>query len=408
MRIFIGFLLVFLSSFPAFAIKLKPGNWIAYFELNKTNTLVVDFVIITKPTLSIQINNGFEELQLINVNQLDDTLTASFTTFASEFKCQINNKTNINGYWFNKAKSDTYSIPFKAKYNKTNESRYIDQAFNHAIFGKWEVTFDYETEPEKAIGIFTHAQSSISDASNICHGTFLTETGDYRYLEGAVLKDSLYISCFDGSHAFLFNACLKEDTLWGNFLSGNHYQTKWYAVKNERFELRNPDSLTYVVTENPISFELMNIDGSMYKYPNELTKNKVVLLQIMGTWCPNCLDESQFLKTIHDQYIDQLDVIAITFETQKTIEEKITKVADYKKALNLNYTFLIGGDACKKCASQLFPQLNEIMSFPTLIIIDKGGNVRKIHTGFSGPGTGKYYADFVSSTTQFIEQLVAE
>ena len=80
----------------------------------------------------------------------------------------------------------------------------------------------------------------------------------------------------------------------------------------------------------------------------------------------------------------------------------------YKNALNLDYTFLIGGDACKPCATNLFPQLSEIISFPTLIFIDKVGEIRKIHTGFSGPGTGVYYDRFVTETNQFIEMLVNE
>jgi hypothetical protein len=69
---------------------------------------------------------------------------------------------------------------------------------------------------------------------------------------------------------------------------------------------------------------------------------------------------------------------------------------------------LVGGDACKSCANKLFPMLNTVMSFPTLIIIDKKGQVQKIHTGFSGPSTGKYYEEFIENTTLFIEDLIKE
>ena len=54
-------------------------------------------------------------------------------------------------------------------------------------------------------------------------GTFLTETGDYRYLEGVVDGDSLKLSCFDGSHAFLFHAALDQDSFRGRFWSGTHW-----------------------------------------------------------------------------------------------------------------------------------------------------------------------------------------
>ena len=83
-------------------------------------------------------------------------------------------------------------------------------------------------------------------------------------------------------------------------------------------------------------------------------------------------------------------------------------MATYRENLNLDYTFLMGGSACKACASDLFPQLSEIISFPTMIILDKSGMVRKIHTGFSGPGTGIYYDEFVTHTNAFVDRLINE
>jgi len=52
--------------------------------------------------------------------------------------------------------------------------------------------------------------------------------------------------------------------------------------------------------------------------------------------------------------------------------------------------------------------LNNFEAFPTLIIIDKKGVVRKIHTGFNGPGTGIYYTEFVREFEKTIDDLLAE
>ena len=49
--------------------------------------------------------------------------------------------------------------------------------------------------------------------------------------------------------------------------------------------------------------------------------------------------------------------------------------------------------------------LNHILSYPTTIFIDKKGSVRKIHTGFNGPATGKEYDDFKAEFEGFIELL---
>jgi thiol-disulfide isomerase/thioredoxin len=402
--IYFLFLIAFTQS--ALAVKLKPGHWHTELELRPGINLPVDFYYEKGKIPALVIQNGEEHIRLTQITSKVDSLFIFFPTFDSELKIRVHSKSHLTGAWYNKAKSSLYQIAFWSKQNFG--PRYpAASKFNANIEGRWEVTFDYKNDPEKAVGLFQYSKLN-EGLSNTLTGTFLTETGDYRFLEGATIKDSLYLSCFDGSHAFLFRAEFKNDTLWGDFHSGSHYKTEWFAVKNESFELRNPDSLTYIVNEKPLEFELMKLDGSYYKYPNESVQNKVVLIQIMGTWCPNCLDESNYLKKVYTHYSDQIEILAVTFETQKTTESKIEKVAKYKDALGLDYTFLIGGDACKPCASKVFPQLSDIISFPTLIFIDKKGVIRKIHTGFSGPGTGEHYTEFVKETDSFIEALIKE
>jgi thiol-disulfide isomerase/thioredoxin len=386
----------------ALAIKLKPGLWHTEFQLRASVNLPVIFAYEnTKPGVLVIIN-GDERIRLTDVRTSQDSLYVMFPAFDSELKIKVHSKTYISGAWFNRAKSPDYNIHFWSKLN--GQPRFRSTDIYKKTDGRWEVTFDYKEKPEKAVGIFKYPDA----AGNLLHGTFLTESGDYRFLEGASIGDSLYLSCFDGSHAFLFRAKLSQDTLWGDFHSGSHYRTDWYAVRNQSFELRHPDSITYVVDESPLKFDLMKLDGSFYHYPNKTLTDKVVLIQIMGTWCSNCLDESNYLKTIRKTYEDQVEVLAVTFETQVGTQGKIDQVLKYQQALDLDFTFLIGGDACKSCAAEIFPKLNDIVSFPTLIVVDKKGEIRKIHTGFSGPGTGKYYTDFVTETNAFIDQLIKE
>lgn len=363
-----------------------------------------------KKSSEICIYNGSERIILNHIQYTEDSIFVSFPAFASEFRAKVHSKKYISGHWYNHAKKGNYFLPFWTKLEFAE--KYPVEKPSIDINGKWEVTFDYDEEnPEKSIGIFQYESKvgyNKKELFNRVTGTFLTETGDYRFLEGATINDSLYLSTFDGSHAFLFKAQLKNDTLWGKFLSGKHYQSNWYAVKNENFELGHPDSLTFLQNDKTIQFELPDLDGNLYTYPNDQLKGKAHLIQIMGTWCPNCLDESMYLREVYDKHQGQIEIIAVTFETQKALSAKIEKVDSYRRNLSLNYQFVIGGDACKPCATKLFPMLNEIISFPTLLFIDKKGEVRKIHTGFNGPGTGVYYDQFVESTNAFIDVLIHE
>lgn len=408
------FLLSFLAlTFHSYARnqKINTGYWHTEFKLNETSILPISFLLEKKgKSLTLFLINADETIELKEVTYNADSLIISFPAFDSQLKAKILSKDRIVGAWYNYTKGPNYQIPFTAISGQ--KSRFPSQGANISVFGKWEVTFDYDQDPEKAIGLFDPLHVACCESAacqkNEIKGTFLTETGDYRYLEGNISRDSLYLSTFDGSHAFLFRSKLVNDTLWGDFLSGTHYQAKWYAVRNENAKLGDPDSLTYLVNNKPIQLSLPDLNNLTYTYPNKETVGKVNLIQIMGTWCPNCLDESLYLKEQKNKYKDDLAILSITFETQETLEEKIEKVKRYKENLNLDYTFLIGGKACKDCAGELFPMLNKIISFPTLIFIDKKGQIRRIHTGFNGPGTGVYYEKFVEKTNMFIQQLISE
>jgi thiol-disulfide isomerase/thioredoxin len=379
--------------------KLKAGTWRTEFKLTNKASLPV-IIEYNKKANSIVLINASERIPLENVEIIGDQITVKFPIFNSELKGKIVSKKRIEGFWHNYSKGKDYKIPFVSICN--SKSRFDKTQTNSKQFeGKWEVTFDYNDSKDKAIGLFENIKGSM-------HGTFLTETGDYRFLEGVTNGDSLALSCFDGSHAFLFNSILKNDTLWGEFLSGKHYKTNWFAVKNENFELRDPEKLTYLVNDDPIEFNLPQLDGEKYAYPNKSTENKIVLIQIMGTWCPNCMDETNYLTDLYAKHKNDIEIIGIGFEVGKTDDDKINAVLKYKNYMGIDYPLLIGGDACKPCAVELFPMLNNVMSFPTLLIIDKKGKVRKIHTGFSGPSTGTYYTDFINHTNQFIEELIKE
>ena len=163
-----------------------------------------------------------------------------------------------------------------------------------------------------------------------------------------------------------------------------------------------------MVNDDPITFDLTQLDGKIYSYPNTTTNNKVVLIQIMGTWCPNCMDETNYLTDLYSKYKNAIEIIGVGFEVGKTEQNKINTILKYKNHMGIDYPLLVGGDACKPCAVDVFPMLNNIMSFPTLIIIDKKGEVQKIHTGFSGPSTGTYYTDYVTNMNQFVKELIKE
>ena len=202
----------------------------------------------------------------------------------------------MDGVWINHARKDKNILAFHASAGRPLTKPILEE-IKTDWSGKWESTFSPGTkDSSKAICLF-------KDDTNFT-GTFLTETGDYRFLEGYSFNGTFLLSCFDGSHAFLFTGEIKGDSIInGHFYSGSHHHETWVAKRNDKFELRNPDSLTYLKPGfTKVDFNFKNLDGKNVSLQDEKFKNKVVIIQIMGTWCPNCMDETKFLAPFYDKY----------------------------------------------------------------------------------------------------------
>jgi len=366
------------------------------------------------------IHNAEEKIETLPFRFKEDSIFIRTPMFNSEFKGKLKydsyNKfiESIEGKWRNYMKAGVYEIPFTAISKESPFPDYKNEIlpsgakyYPSQLDGKWEVTFSPGTKDEyKSIGVFKSEDSKIT-------GTFMTETGDYRFLEGiGNMVDSVKLSCFDGSHAFYFDYLPNKniDTLNGMFYSGKHWKEPWTAVRNEKFELTNPDSLTFLKDGfKEVSFSFPNLSNEKIDFPSEKYKNKVTIIQIMGTWCPNCMDETKVLTDFYNEYNSKgLEVIALAFETSADFIKASKDVSTHKTHFNAPYEFLIAGQSGVKNASKALPMLNQVMSFPTTIFIDKKGVVRKIYTGFYGPGTDSYYKRYIEQTSAFIEKLLSE
>ncbi len=390
------------SSFSQNKLKLKTGKWTGVLQLTSSDQLPFEVEIKgKKDDISIHVINGEERIVLDKITFSNDSLLIPFPNFNSRLVLHKNSKKQLKGYWQNLNKT-AYRIPLDLVYGYTTRFKPLKNESNQ-LASKYEITFNPQSDDAyKSVGLF-------NSNGNRVYGTFLTETGDYRFLDGNRSDDSLYLSCFDGSHAFLFKANVFSDSISGEFLSGKHWKGKWNGRINSAFELTHPDSLTYVVKETPFTFSLTDLNGSPFTFPNSQFENKVTIIQIMGTWCPNCMDETRYLRDLYARYHDQgLEIISIGYEVGQTFEEHADKIRKLQERYELPFTFLVGGAANKGLASEHFAMLNKIISFPTSIFIAKDGTVRKVHTGFNGPGTGSYYTEFIKETDLFLRSLLNE
>jgi len=272
--------------------------------------------------------------------------------------------------------------------------------------GKWQTTMYKDNgDSTEAIGLFSQTGSDIS-------GSFATNFGDYRFLSGIVDGDSLFLSGFDGSGAYLFKGHYDKitATLTGDMYAGQSKIRSWKAVRNADYQLSDPNALTYL--KNPkagISFSFPNTEGKKISTADPAYQGKVVVLQILGSWCPNCLDETPFLAGFHNKYQSQgLEVIGLGFERTAIQEKAFNNLQRLKTRYKANYEIVLAGTPDSIGVANALPNLAKIAAFPTTIFIDKKGVVRRIHTGFNGPATGEPYTEYQAEFTHYIESLLAE
>jgi len=394
--------LVLISCQQKTTNQLLPGNWLFELQISEDDPeLTIPFNVKVTNAKKLIIRNADESIAVSEITYSTDSVYIKIPVFGSEFKGKISGKL-ITGLYYNYNKVKVLPIPFVARHGILE--RFKKPASSGAdLSGKWQVLFGSSDNPSPAIGIFKHNQQILS-------GTFQTETGDYRFLEGVVNDNKMQLSCFDGAHAFLFTATLENDQLNGMFYSGNTWKQNWVAQKTDDPELGDMKTLTFLKAGyDKFSFSFPNVDGKLVSLDDAPYQNKVVLVQIFGTWCPNCMDETRYLVELYKKHHSQgLEIIGLDYETKTDFDYFKKRITRFRNDLNVPYELLLAGPANKKLAAETLPMLNKVISYPTAVFIDKQGSVREIHTGFSGPGTGDDYVLYKQKTEQLIEELLNE
>ncbi|MEP2239972.1 MAG: TlpA disulfide reductase family protein [Maribacter sp.] len=384
-------------------VNLSEGIWLVELDIMDNQILPFNLKVAKNDDgdYAMQIFNAEEVIDVDEIEIKGDSVIMQTPVFEG-YLAGTFTENSIQGQ-FVKESLDRI-VPFKAVYGAEDRFMARNKSTDRNVSGIWETYFSKDLEEEYVgKGIFLQDDNKVT-------GTFRTTTGDYRFLDGILDGDSLKLSAFDGAHAFLFNAKITDSTMNGVFYSGNHFKEPFVATRNDGFELPDPDSLTFLKEGyDKLAFTFPDVDGNMISLNDEKYQDKVVVVQMMGTWCPNCLDETKFLVNYLTGNPD-VEVIGLAFESAKTEEIAIKGIERLRDRVGVTYPILLAqyGTYDKQKAQEKLPMLNHVLSYPTTIFIDKKGDVRKIHTGFNGPATGEKYEEFKSDFNTLITELSAE
>jgi thiol-disulfide isomerase/thioredoxin len=404
MKIFMRFFLVvfgcilLISCNSEDSEKLELGDYVGRLEVENNKYLPFNFSVTNDSTLVVQNSSEIVDFSIVYSN---DSIFIKSKVFEGFIKgVLVENK--INGFFT--IESLDRSVPFSSY--KNNNRFNIDFDENKKLtLNRWKFTFNPNKDNASfSVGIFN------SIGENEISATFRTTTGDYGYMHGGYKENKIVLSTFNGSRAYLFEAEMNKDSIEGVMYAGNHSKTIVRGVLDNDFELSNEYSLTSLKVKNQkFDFSFENTLGKLISIDDEFYDGKSMVVQLMGSWCSNCLDESKFyVDYMNKNELKDIEFVALAFEYAKTKDNALNSIRKLKKQLGINYPILLAqyGSSDKSRALEKFPMLNKIISYPTTIFLDKNKDVIKIHTGFNGPATGEKYTEFINefnSTIKFLQ-----
>ncbi len=393
-----------LISFLACA-QPKPGEYRGVLIRADGKEVVFNIEIEgTAKQTQLYIKNATEKLLAKELKIDNDSFFFRMPVFESEFRTELQPDGSLKGEWIKGTAAKTQHWPFVALPQKDRFDAVKGTAKNN-ISGRWKVTIS------RSNGTKRPAVAEFAQQGNRLTGTFLTPTGDYRYLDGIVTGDSLLFSTFDGAHAYTFSAkILTADSIGeGFFGSGINGKETWVAEKNSSARLPEGDVIQMKEGYSKLDFSFPDIDGNKVSINDESFKNKVIIIQVMGSWCPNCLDETKFLSDYYDRNKARgIEVVALAYEYSTDFQRSQKSLRKFQQLFNVKYPMLITGVAVSDSlrTEKTLPQLTPIKAFPTTIFIGKNGEVHEVHSSFYGPGSGKHYEEFKKEFYATVEELL--
>ncbi|MBA3973024.1 MAG: hypothetical protein C0504_02260 [Candidatus Solibacter sp.] len=236
-------------------------------------------------------------------------------------------------------------------------------------------------------------------------GTVLRIDGDFGTLAGAISGNKATLTHFDLVRATQVTLAMDGAGKLTGTIDG---RTKFTGVR-EGASMPDPSTVTRVRDANEaFQFTAKDLTGRVVTLADERFKGKAVLMTIMGSWCPNCHDESPFLAELHKKYGPSgFEVVALAFEYTGDAAVDVPQIQAFNRRHNVPYLTLLAGSTEDGQVRKAMPQLVNFSAFPTSILVDRAHRVVAIHAGFAGPATGSLHSELKGRMTAEVEQALA-
>lgn len=242
-------------------------------------------------------------------------------------------------------------------------------------------------------------------------GTVIPLSGDWGTMTGKFENGELRLTRFDGINAYLLKVKLNAD---GKLEGMINSERKVIAERADNAHLAAllplPDPNNYTKLKNPAEpfrFSFPDLDGKLVSSTDERFRNKVVIVTIGGTWCPNCHEEAAVLRDFYARYQKQgLEIVGLMFEYTGEVERDRSQMRIFARRHNISYPLLLAGTTDEGEVQKKLPQLENFSAYPTALFIGRDGRVKRIHAGFEGQAAGARHTQLKAELEEYVQELL--
>ncbi|HET6795538.1 MAG TPA: TlpA disulfide reductase family protein [Gemmatimonadales bacterium] len=307
-----------------------------------------------------------------------DTLLLEMADYAAAIKATVHGD-SLTGFYHNVGSRGPRTIPFRA-----SRGRRPITPGPRQLLGSWNATFFQDLGTSPRVFEFSNGRRGLE-------ARISSNTSDYGPFAGTTMADSFALGLFDGSFVYLLTGKLVGDTLRGIFHAGLKSQTPWVAVRSSGSpHLRSPTEISSADTSQPLRFGFPDLSGRMFRSDDPRIRGKVVLLEILGSWCPTCHEATPTLLRLYQRYHSRgLEVIGLAFEATGDTAVDAAQARRFRDKFNIPFPILLAGVNDEQSIAEALPQLRDVTAFPTTVFLGRDGRVRWMYAGYHGFSRGK-------------------
>jgi thiol-disulfide isomerase/thioredoxin len=247
-------------------------------------------------------------------------------------------------------------------------------------------------------------------------GTIIPVSGDWGEITGTLENDQLTLNRFDGINSRVLKARLTPQGKLEGYVDLGLFDPKRTVVA-ERLDEGNKEVIAGLPDPNkqarmsnpaePLRFSFPDLEGKLVSASDDRFKNKVVVVSITGSWCPNCHEEAPVMQEFYERYrAEGLEVVALAFEYTGDASRDLEQLKIFDKRHSISYPILLAGSTEEGEINRKLPQLVNFGAYPTAIFIGRDGLVKRIHTGFEGRATGDRFTKLKAEYEELIKELL--